>query len=379
MNSGSAVNNIGAVIRGIPTFMNIFLTGLVDSLSLHKCYSIIKGKNDNNIIFCIGRIFGANLFLLLGSVLIYSKGIEPGLILLNSVIGAVDGNVDGNGDVITPPPLSPPMSPPLSSPGFAADNQSILTVSSHAAYLVYHGIWVVPIFLICYLLSNVWYQELANLVFKNLRNLNSQSGIVTSFAETVYALVVWFFIFIQIQLYVNVIPTALDWLLRLIASKDVYIVTLTVGNAIYLVRNAVLIWGLIDMALVYAWYCFDNFWISSNIKPDTRFENIHIHWIYFLGFGSPYILLMTSIKSYFTRYALFLAIYPFSLLLGSVSDFKRPYENYKHTPMELRVFDYPKYLAHHAVDAVVSKIKSRINSKGGGGEKNTSFHKKHSP
>jgi hypothetical protein len=80
---------------------------------------------------------------------------------------------------------------------------------------------------------------------------------------------------------------------------------------------------------------------------------------------------MTYLKSYFIRYAIFLALFPFSFLIGSVSNFKAPYDSAApvlqgqglgraYQPMPLRVYDLPKRLAKITIEFFKSKVSSKV-------------------
>jgi hypothetical protein len=50
------------------------------------------------------------------------------------------------------------------------------------------------------------------------------------------------------------------------------------------------------------------------------------HWSYFFGFGLPYTILMRS-TSFFVGYGVFLALFPFCIILGSTTDFTLAYRH----------------------------------------------------
>jgi hypothetical protein len=69
---------------------------------------------------------------------------------------------------------------------------------------------------------------------------------------------------------------------------------------------------------------FELYRISNDVDADTRLTIIETHWPYFLGFGLPYVLLF-KFTSFFIGYGIFLAIFPFGIMMGSLSDYKEPY------------------------------------------------------
>ena len=65
-------------------------------------------------------------------------------------------------------------------------------------------------------------------------------------------------------------------------------------------------------------------WIAANVDPDARCGLMERHWAYFVGFGSPYVLLLKS-TSFFVGFGTFLALFPFCIMLGSLSSYSAPY------------------------------------------------------
>jgi hypothetical protein len=61
------------------------------------------------------------------------------------------------------------------------------------------------------------------------------------------------------------------------------------------------------------------------VDTDVRLAIIERHWAYFFGFGLPYVL-MLRYTSFFVGYGLFLALFPFCIMMGSLSDYSAPYQ-----------------------------------------------------
>jgi hypothetical protein len=49
------------------------------------------------------------------------------------------------------------------------------------------------------------------------------------------------------------------------------------------------------------------------------------HYAYFIGFGFPYVILI-KVTNFFIGYGLFLAAFPFMIILGGICDYKAPYQ-----------------------------------------------------
>ena len=67
---------------------------------------------------------------------------------------------------------------------------------------------------------------------------------------------------------------------------------------------------------LYGWYGFDNHWISSGKTLQERVRELEIHWLYYVGFGLPWVVLSKFVP-YFTFYACFLAAFPLLVVRGS--------------------------------------------------------------
>ncbi len=64
--------------------------------------------------------------------------------------------------------------------------------------------------------------------------------------------------------------------------------------------------------------------ISGGIDPDERLGIIETHWSYFFGFGLPYVIIL-KLTSFFVGYGIFLALFPFCIMMGCTSDYRKPY------------------------------------------------------
>ena len=60
------------------------------------------------------------------------------------------------------------------------------------------------------------------------------------------------------------------------------------------------------------------------------------HWAYFVGFGFPYVMLSRN-TTYFVGYGIFLALFPFCIMLGCILDCNEPYKktNQKLKPLAI--------------------------------------------
>jgi hypothetical protein len=287
--------------------LNIFACGLVDSLSVHKTLPLLITNRE--IALLTFKIFGANSCLVLGSIYLYHNAILPGLGFLRNYM------VDGQNDNVEIPGMQ----------------------------TLFYSFMVVPVYILCYSCSTVWYQELADSM-KKLNKKIAPPPLMKSVVESSYATVAWLCVFTQLQLLKTVIPFILLQLLSLLSNSEIFpdkgILSLLRKLLIFIISNSLLISkGLVLFltAALYGWYSFDPHWIATNTDPNTRFGIIERHWAYYVGFGSPYVLLLNS-TSFFVGYGLFLSLFPFSIILGCMSDHSLAYKNIDRPLPPIRIF-----------------------------------------
>lgn len=108
-----------------------------------------------------------------------------------------------------------------------------------------------------------------------------------------------------------------------------------------IVVSAIKFAGLVVMCLLYGWYGFDPRWIAAGLDVNQRFTILEKHWAYFVGFGIPYVLLVRN-TTFFWGYGVFLAVFPFCILLGALSDYTKPYTENREADMPLPFFQLAK-------------------------------------
>jgi hypothetical protein len=283
----------------------LFLDGIIDSLSFHRTIPLLVAcKGARNVTF---KIIASNTILLLGSLMIYYKGIIPTIDFMSTKV------LDNNDPLISP----------------ATNN-----LLSHIIYLTYHILWVIPIYIICYTSSTAWYQELADHVYKHVNGVPKVKGLKDAATEGTYATIAWLMIFIQVQLFNNLTPVITSYLKSLLT----YIFANTTADHIILHSTHLSSHTIIDISnylgqfigiflscALYGWYGFDPYWIATGINPDERFAIMETHWAYFVGFGLPYVLLGRC-TTFFVGYGIFLALFPFCIMLGCILDYNHPYK-----------------------------------------------------
>lgn len=294
------------MLKIIVANVNVFVLGIKDSLSYHK--SLIILINCPAVAQTICLVFSANLGLVIGSVILYSKGITP---LLHHIFKDIDPELDN--------------------------------LSNYIVFLFYHANWLVPIYLLCYVISSFWYQEIADSSFRYLKGVPKETSVSKSLSEGFYSTLIWFILFVQLQI-LNFTPDILlSWTKKYLdfTSTSTNIYNLFLILLIYFVITCLKLSSAILMGILYGWYSFDPFWIASGFPPNTRFSIVENHWAYFLGFGFPYMILLKT-ASFFIGYGLFLTLFPFCILLGGLSDYNAAYEMQELKPPPLYLFNTPK-------------------------------------
>ena len=103
--------------------------------------------------------------VLVGSLLIFSKGINPAVAHISRTLGNND-----------------------------------FSFAEHVIYVVYHANWIVPVCALCYACSSAWYQELADSSYKFLRGMPKEVPVLKTLTDGTYATVAWVMVFLQVQL-----------------------------------------------------------------------------------------------------------------------------------------------------------------------------------
>ena len=137
--------------------------------------------------------------------------------------------------------------------------------------------------------------------------------------------------FVQLRVFDLIFPSSLELISRVLHSlinalhlndSLMKLVIFTVIKPLQLASDLFRILGLVFGSVVYGWYGFDLVWIADGQQPEKRFTSVEEHWVYFFGFGLPYFLL-SKCTSFFMGYGIYLMIYPFTIMLGAVSDFRQ--------------------------------------------------------
>lgn len=163
-------------IFGLKLNLELILMGLIDSISLHKTLPVLS--TSKRTLFLTLKILGVNGFMIIGSYYFYHHTLLP---LLNT-------------------------------------NDSF-----NLSWIFYRSFWLLPICGLCYAISLVWYQELADVIIdeffpenekekKDEKKKKSEKKKNSAFEHFLYDLISWLFFYIQVQFYLKFFPLFFNFL-----------------------------------------------------------------------------------------------------------------------------------------------------------------------
>lgn len=198
--------------------------------------------------------------------------------------------------------------------------------------VIYHANWLIPICGLCYISNLSSYQALSDHIYKYVNNLPKDHVIPKlnqkDISNTTYGLLVWLICYIQMQLLLSLIPVILSYIASCFVLSSTAISgapglpNITIMYLIFQIFSLLSQFiGVFMSCIMFAMYGFEPYWISNDLDPDSRLCILENHWAYFFGFGLPYYLLF-RVTPFFIGYGAYLALFPFCIMLGSLSDYK---------------------------------------------------------
>ena len=225
---------------------------------------------------------------------------------------------------------------------------------SEILWLLFHGLWLIPIYVMCYLASAAWYQEIGDEIVREKKG----TQLTTAVATGTYAFIAWIMIMAQYYTLYLIVPLTCDQLIRLSQYLDS-----TMGKSLALsltiIKHIASGLAIILQCVLYGWYGFDPHWIAERVSPDDRFLIIQKHWAYFVGFGMPYVIIMRT-TSFFVGYGIYLGLFPICIMLACTAIQKEAYKKAYPTNHKIADIDF-FYFAKLSSQVVVSSLfKTRI-------------------
>lgn len=339
--------------ENIYNYSSIYLYGVLDALSVHKTLPTLV--NNTATVYIVLKIFGANVGLIIGSEMLFRKGIAP--------------FVETVGDKVL-------------------DLRDSRQYSS-LLYLIYQSLWLLPICVLCYVCCLSWYQELADAIEK--KKSGKKPNPIASVQYAIYGFLTWLFAFLQVQLLTVFLPSLInsawyvvDEILKdpasstsvpeiLSFSEQALQIKLTlfslkgfIHSALYLLLHLLKhlsLWsGFVLMAVLYAWYAFDPRWVSMGKSPNERFGLIEKYFFYFLGFGTPFVILNRA-TSFFIGFGSFLTVFPFCIILGSELNYSESYATLEMKDSKpVRIFRTAQVWTLAALKMVGSDVQKKFKS-----------------
>lgn len=264
----------------------LIVVGIIDSFSLYKVIPILlKKKHVASILLQIALM---NVLLVLGSIAFYEIAIKW---------------------------LS------LSNDYYKDDSLSVVQIDyvKTTVFTIYHLFWLFPILSLCYACTYSLNQKLSKELqakgSKDKANSNNNAQ------ETIYLTVFWLIFYIQTQLLFKVIPSLITLMCSILVKFDEYLLFNVARVSLMIVGQTSYIVGYSYSAFLYGWYSFDLRYSNENLTVEERIHVMGHHFEYLLGFGVSYVILFLSFNIFFA-YGIYLIVFPFSLILGTVSDYK---------------------------------------------------------
>lgn len=191
---------------------------------------------------------------------------------------------------------------------------------------------MIPICGLCYVSNLSSYQSLSDHIYKYVNNLPKDHVIPKlnqkDVSNTTYGLLVWLMCYIQMQFLLSLIPALLNYFASCFVLSSTAISTapglpnITIMYLIFQLFSLLSQFiGVFMSCIMFAMYGFEPYWISNDLDPDNRLCLLENHWAYFFGFGLPYYILF-RVTPFFIGYGAYLALFPFCIMLGSLSDYK---------------------------------------------------------
>lgn len=152
--------------------------------------------------------------------------------------------------------------------------------------LIYRTAWLVPLLLLTKIINALWFQDIADSVYRYSRGRPSPfTSVSMLFADSVFSVVVQCLFLIQ-------------------ATATNFIPFYPVGYILY----------VIQMSLLYSLYSFEYKWFNMGWELHKRLSFIEENWPYFIGFGLPLTILTQLTESWIISGCIFSILFPFFIV-----------------------------------------------------------------
>jgi len=285
---------------------NILYFGFADALRLHRCALLLL--QSRMLRWRTLQCFFLNGIIFLGSILLYNHVVSPFLRFL------------------------------FARSLFAL---GVLTHESQEAYLdacfnffkiLYHVLWIYPIYCISFILNTVMYQDLADEAFSISKRSVSDKP----------------------RRSVSALRRIVDEMFRVILNM-LYIIWM---HCLYLVPIFGPLLYFVHICWLASLYAFEYRWVSLKWNTSERMQYFEKHWLYFLGFGLP-VSLLCLLCPRFVDTGVFAILFPFFIFTSTMAQPKPITQRSRLWPSRIPIF-----LVVESAGRVVIRIAEELTLRG---------------
>ncbi|CAM9473077.1 unnamed protein product, partial [Ectocarpus fasciculatus] len=262
--------------------------GFTDSVSLHRSIPVLS--RDKAILTALAKCLAVNTILLLGSLYAHDSVFLPATAIISDFMSNGDPDVGAG----------------------------VYDFSGQCLTVIYTSCWVVPIWGLCYLLSLQWYQDIAQELAQRKNSASGKSKPKIDIKNQIVK---------ECYVFVAAVAAATLSCIRMVSNS---------------VRYASRACGFILQSVCYGWYGFDYHWSAAGDDYKLRFKRVEDHWAYFVGYGLPYVLVISQ-STFFVGFGIYLILFPIALILSAESNFQ--VSNSGVSIPAVHVFKLPGYFA----------------------------------
>ncbi|CAI6345553.1 unnamed protein product [Macrosiphum euphorbiae] len=165
---------------------------------------------------------------------------------------------------------------------FGNFNENIWLWTRSLLSWTFGAVWVLPIFLLSKIINSLWFQDIADIAYKQKKGDPQQlTRISKVIADFSFSIVVQFLFLIQSYL-VSMVPSTI------------------LSNIL----------SILHLSLLYSLYSFEYKWCNMGMELNSRLSIIENCWPYFLGFGLPLAVVTSLPESYIISGCLFSILFP---------------------------------------------------------------------